>query len=228
MATNEGQREYLDGRRFGRLIVQQDLENNRYGNRQVLCRCDCLNYKVVLASSLTSDRTLSCGCYEKERKIERSTKHGKTPRGQPQPREYRIWAGIKQRCLNSNQPMWSLYGGRGISVCERWRLSFQDFFDDMGPMPSRDHSIERVDNDGNYCPENCRWATAREQCRNHRRNRRITIKGVTKTAVEWSEETGLDQSLICYRHKNGWPEERILETARLGKNQFAKGAAQKL
>ena len=221
MSATPTKREPLDGKRFGRLVVCYDLEDNRFGNRQVLCRCDCLNYKVVLASSLTCGRTVSCGCYMREEMARRSKKHGNAPRGATS-REYRIWAGMKKRCSNPKEPGWPNYGGRGIRVCDRWISSFQNFIDDMGLPPSPDHSIERIDNDGDYCPENCRWATQREQCRNYRRNRNITIGGVTKTATEWSELTGIDQSLICWRHKQGWSEDRILSSPRLGNNQFTQ------
>ena len=204
---NGNQRELLDGRRFGRLLVCYDLEDNRFGNRQVLCRCDCLNYQVVLASSLTCGRTTSCGCLLKKNKS-------------VNPREYRIWSGIKQRCLNCGNRQWPEYGGRGIGICERWLHSFEAFLEDMGPAPAN-HSIDRINNDGSYEPGNCRWATDKQQCRNHRRNRLLTINGQTKTVVEWSECSGVNAAALYQRVYAGWPEHRLLEPAMLGKNQFS-------
>lgn len=118
---------------------------------------------------------------------------------------------MKNRCFNKNEPHYEDYGGRGITVCERWRDSFPDFLADMGPRPSNRHELDRhPNNDGNYEPGNCRWAIRKQQARNRRSNRFVTIGGVTKTLAEWSELSGLSIGTISRRVELGWPEDRWL------------------
>jgi hypothetical protein len=132
--------------------------------------------------------------------------------------EFRIWDGILQRCLNENSPAYQSYGGRGISVCERWRTSFENFFADMGEKPSPLHTIDRIDNNGNYEPDNCRWATKKEQGRNKRNNKRIVFRGEEKTLSEWGEIFGLSSSIIGSRiFRYGWTVEQAITTP-LGTN----------
>ena len=120
--------------------------------------------------------------------------------------EYKIWCGIKTRCTNPKDARFSKYGGRGISLCERWH-KFENFLSDMGRRPSKSHSVDRIDNDGNYSLENCRWATASEQQRNQRRTSFATVDGITRSAMDWSELTGVPVHSIIYRLKVGWPDE---------------------
>lgn len=124
--------------------------------------------------------------------------------------EYRIWRGMITRCTNPNRESWKKYGGRGISVCARWRSSFESFLADMGPRPSPRHSIEREDNDGNYEPGNCRWATATEQGRNTRRTKLWEHDGRRLTVMGWSEVTGMSERALWGRIQLGWPIERVL------------------
>jgi hypothetical protein len=125
------------------------------------------------------------------------------------PPEYWIWAAMKQRCFNRNNSQFKDYGGRGITVCNRW-LKFEQFYADMGPRPTTDHSLERDDNDGDYCPENCRWATRSEQQSNTRRNRLFTYDGRTQTVTQWAEECGLSPDAITKRIDRGWPVGQVL------------------
>lgn len=124
--------------------------------------------------------------------------------------EYESWRHMTSRCRWSGNAWFSCYGGRGISVCDRWLHSFPNFYLDMGPKPSPHHTIERVNNNGNYEPGNCRWATPSEQSLNTRRNRRLTFDGKTLTIMEWSKITGLHRNTLSERIKSGWPTELAL------------------
>lgn len=136
--------------------------------------------------------------------------------------ERKVWAGMLQRCGNPSAENYSLYGGRGIRVCKRWCESFDAFYEDMGPRPGAGYQIDRIDNDGNYEPGNCRWATAKENSRNRRNNRRLTFRGETLTVAEWAERLKLTATVIYSRLSLGWsarraltapvrPEEKLLE-----------------
>lgn len=168
------------------------------------CRCACGNEGKVQGSALrygASDRCRECA----NRSIQT---HGLS--SSP---VYNIWQGIKQRCTNPAAGMWHLYGGRGITMAPEWLTSFERFAADMGPRPSPKHSIDRIDNDGPYEPQNCRWATKSEQSRNTRRNVYWTHQGRTMTVVEWAEELGVDPNTLRQRVNGyGWSVERALTT----------------
>jgi hypothetical protein len=127
-------------------------------------------------------------------------------------REYSRWSNMKARCEKASHRDFGRYGGRGITVCERWRSDFQAFMDDMGPAPSDTHTIERIDGDGPYSPENCRWATPTEQASNRHTNQTITHQGETLTVQEWSRRTGIGAPALYWRLHDGWDAERILTT----------------
>lgn len=125
-------------------------------------------------------------------------------------REYKIWKGIRKRCLNPKAPHFNRYGGRGITICERWS-KFENFIQDMGMAPSSSHSIDRMNNDGNYCPENCRWATAEQQIRNSTKAKKVTHKGITKCITEWAIEFGIDPGLMMERLRRGFSFEEAID-----------------
>lgn len=158
------------GRRIGRLTILRmataQERDSRGPFRWYLCRCKCGNEKITAGYVLRRKTVVSCGCYS----IERSTKHGYAKHGARAP-EYGIWTGIIKRCENKNSQDFPEYGGRGIVMCKRWRKSFPVFLADMGPRPSRKHSIDRINTNGNYTPSNCRWATPKQQANNQRRRR---------------------------------------------------------
>ena len=139
---------------------------------------------------------------------QRWTTHGHTKKGGNHPL-YSVWAGIKSRTENPKSPGWHNYGGRGIKMCSRWRNSFENFLEDMGKRPSKKHSIDRIDNDGDYTPENCRWATKEEQSNNMRKNVNITMNGETKTISEWCRIYDINYPAALWRLHNGWSVEDV-------------------
>ncbi len=167
-----------------------------------LCKCACGNVVIILTRSLVAARpTISCGCFLNEA----PKTHGK--HGTP---IYRIWIGMKQRCSDPNMDSYPRYGGRGITVCERWARSFENFFEDMGDRPPG-MSIERIDNDKGYSPENCKWATVNEQARNKSKTRLITIDGMTLCVTDWAIKKDISLSSILQRIKKGFsPQDAVM------------------
>lgn len=159
------------GRKFGRLIPLQEVSklHRQSAHRKFWCLCTCGTQVCVLLNSLRSGETRSCGCLAKDVLIKRSTKHGFTPGNNKQPKEYRIWSSMIQRCENKNDKDYKYYGKRGIKVCPSWH-NFVNFIEDMGWRKDPKTSIDRINNNGNYCKENCRWATKEQQMNNTRRN----------------------------------------------------------
>jgi hypothetical protein len=141
------------------------------------------------------------------------TNTGNTKHGMRHTAEYRVWSHLKGRCYNPNDDKYPRYGARGIGVCGRWVGSFANFYADMGPRPSPTYQIERVDNDGDYSPENCRWATIREQQNNRSGNVRITYQGETHTIAEWTRAMGWPPYALYNRLRRGWPVGRALTQA---------------
>jgi len=167
----------LTGQKYGRLTVISFDGISKNGAARWLCKCKCNKLVSVAASNLRLSRTRSCGCLQRERTRASEYKHGHaaTRKGVASI-EYRAWLSMKGRCYNKKVLAYDRYGGRGISVCERWRNSFPNFLADMGPKPSPELSLDRIDNDGNYEPSNCRWATAKQQNNNQRPRKKKKAK----------------------------------------------------
>ena len=183
------------GDRFHQLVVIGEAEP--YGKKNVtrwLCRCDCGKETVTYQSHLRRGMTQSCGCRKRKQWKECVTTHGKSKAP-----EYQNWAGMKARCYNPNTFKFKDYGGRGIEVCSRWKDSFENFFADMGERPTPRAEIDRIDNNGNYEPSNCRWATRAEQNRNRRDNVFITINGQSKVLKDWCAFYNLPYNTIATR-----------------------------
>lgn len=204
----------LTGQKFGRLTALGPTRKERdVSGRSLLvwqCRCSCGTIIETRSCNLLSGDTSSCGCYQKEGTIARSTKHGHASRGELSS-EFIAHKNMISRCQNPKASNYPWYGGRGIRVCERWQ-SFQAFYEDMGPRPSSDHSIERDDPNGDYEPSNCRWATRAEQGANKRNNRLLTARGETHHMQEWCRIRGINQRTLWDRLNSGWPVEKALFT----------------
>jgi len=198
----------LTGQQFGRLAVVKRVENNKHKQSQWLCQCECGNMTTVNICHLKSGNTKSCGCLQKERVREVHLKHSHACKNKKS-RIYYIWISMINRCNNSNNKYYKSYGGRGIRVCEAW-LRFENFLADMGEKPNS-MSLDRVDNNGNYGPENCRWSTNKEQQRNTRSNRLITIDSITKPLVEWCNFYNINYHKIYMRLHHGWSPEEAFE-----------------
>lgn len=210
----------MKGERYGRITVIERADDRiqQSGKRVYMwrCVCDCGKEKIIAGASLRHGNTKSCGCLQRDVVINMSTKHGFAHSGEIE-RLYRIWLAMKERCYNENNKGYKNYGGRGISVCEEWRNSYASFkkwaiesgYDENAKYG--DCTIERIDVNGDYCPENCTWVSKKKQANNTRRNHFLTYNGETHTIAEWAEITGIGYNAIRQRINNlGWPIERAL------------------
>jgi len=201
------------GLKFGRWLVLGRAPTKSSGHRYWRCQCDCGVIREVYQVSLTRGLSHSCGCYQSDKAAIMHYEHGYGSRTNRNP-TYTTWASMKGRCLNPNNGRYAQYGGRGITVCDRWRDSFEAFLADMGERPTHYHSLERIDNDGPYNPDNCRWATKIDQARNRRSSHLVTFNGETKTIAGWAEATDLNYDLIERRlNAQGWTPERTFRAA---------------
>ena len=212
------QRREFIGESFGRLIVISEVEpslrKNGKPRRRFLCKCICGNEIVVFGENLTKGNTKSCGCLQKEIASENAAKHRET-----NSRLYNVWSAIKRRCYNTTVPEYKWYGGRGIQMCDEWRENFSMFQTwamsaGYDPCAKRGEcTIDRIDSNGNYSPENCRWVSQVEQMNNIRTNHNIEWNGQIHTAAEWSRITGISASKILQRiNRYGWNSEKALTT----------------
>lgn len=201
----------LTGQKFGRLTVVERGENANDGHTRWKCSCECGSNKIVLAiaKDLKKGHTKSCGCIQREKAIlagKSKKTHGKT-----NTRLFNIWHGMKQRCYDKTSCSYELYGKRGIRICDEWCNSFQAFYDwSMQNGYAENLSIDRIDINGNYSPDNCRWTTMKVQQNNKRNNRLVTYKGETLTVTQWSERTGIKLSTLVSRLNSGWDIEKAL------------------
>ncbi len=198
------------GRRFGRWLVIALSHRKPIAKGYAywfFCRCDCGTERPVLEGNLKGGLTVSCGCWNDEQR-RTPRKHGKT-----KTKEYRTWQHMIARCYRPTVEKYPDYGGRGIQVCDRWQGEggFANFLADIGPAPGPEYQIDRRDNDGNYCPENCRWVTKKEQMRNKRTNRFLEFDGRRLTVAEWGEVIGISPLYIWGRiFRMGWSVEEAL------------------
>jgi hypothetical protein len=201
----------MTGTKWGKLtVISRDI---RPGGKRVLwhCVCECGNKTVVDGVHLRDGHTKSCGCIRRDqvRQMGYAKKtHGHSINGKMS-KEYNVWHSMKQRCDCQNHKSFKDYGGRGITVCSRWKNSFEAFFADMGTRPAG-HSLERKDNYDNYGPKNCVWATQKQQSRNRRSNKLLAYRDETLCLAEWSDRLGGGCNLVGLRLRAGWSVERAL------------------
>jgi hypothetical protein len=216
----------LTGQRFGFLVVLERAENK--GKHTCwLCKCDCGNEKIISGKSLRKGLTISCGCYAKEQRRKATTKHGFA-----RTRLNYLYDRMKHRCYSTKDKYYKNYGARGIKVCEEWlkdsrnfyRWAIENGFDENAPYMKC--TLDRIDVNGDYSPENCRFVDIKTQCNNRTTNFLITYDGLTMNATGWGKKKGLNPSTIIKRIKSGWNIKEALETP-LCKNQYDRQCIEK-
>jgi len=205
--------ELAPGDRLNKRLVYLSEGTPKSNQRSVLCRCECGTVCEINLSKIRCGHTQSCGCYRDLRRVEANTNHGHAKKNRKTP-EYIVWESMISRCYNQNLKSYKDYGGRGVSVCDEWREDFTVFYRDMGEKPSRLHTIERVDVNGDYCKENCKWASRKEQASNTRRNLKpIEYNNASLTLNEWSEALGINYMVLYKRiYLRGWSIEKAFTT----------------
>lgn len=199
----------LTGKTFNMLTALNFSHKNASGGAVWECKCLCGNTTYVRAGFLKTGITKSCGCMKKIWIGETSRRHGKTKTS-----EYQSWTCMKRRG-SKKYPFAHNYADRGITICDRWRNSFEDFLSDMGPKPTPKHTLDRINTDGNYEPGNCRWATMKEQCNNKRDSMVYTHNSETKSLLDWCEQMKIPPGTVYARIHMGWDVIRAFTTPRL-------------
>ncbi|PFH29161.1 hypothetical protein [Burkholderia sp. JKS000303] len=196
--------QYIPGQRFYFLTYLREAPSEPKKRRAVYL-CDCGNETIAYVANVKRGNTKSCGCFRRVHSTVKSTTHGRSRKSD---RAYKAWTHMRGRCMCDTDHKYPSYGGRGIKVCDRWS-SFENFLTDMGEPPSGT-TIDRIDNDGDYEPGNCRWATPTEQANNRRSSRIVECGGIRMTIAQWSKKTGVPAGLIFSRLKAGWSPGRAL------------------
>lgn len=202
----------LTGKRFGRLLVLRRHGTNPNKCATWLCRCDCGNEKVAVGSYLTHGETRSCGCLRREYARDSMKTHGRS-----KTRLYRVWVGMKNRCLNEKTDNYQYYGAKGISICEEWIDDYPAFeawalshgYDDSAG--AQECTLDRIDNSKDYSSDNCRWVDHKQQCNNQSSNRVFTYRGQTKTMSEWADAVGIKYATLRARIAKGMPFEKAIQ-----------------
>ena len=193
------------GDKYNRLTAVRFDHMDKHWNAYWLFKCQCGNKKVINVSSVKTGHIKSCGCLQKEMMKNRMIIHGMS-----YTKEYSIWGNMKDRCYNKKSKEYKNYGDRGIKVCNRW-MKFENFYKDMGKKPVK-KSLDRINNNNNYKPNNCRWATRKEQNNNKRNNYLLTFNNKTMTIAEWSDKLDINYSTLRGRLKLGWSAKKTLTT----------------
>jgi hypothetical protein len=201
------------GQKFGKLTVVSlngyYIGNDGWKRPKMYCKCDCGGTKTIILKDILAGKTKSCGCLQNN---SRSITHGMSMSS-----EYRIYNNMINRCYNNKVASYKYYGARGITICRRWLESFENFYSDMGARPSKKFSIDRINNDGNYEPSNCRWATMKQQNENKRFSKsevRIEYKGEVMNIKKWAERYSINYNTLYYRiHSLGHSFENSISTS---------------
>lgn len=202
--------EDLNGKKFNRLTVIKRTSGTIKKHTYWECKCDCGNTTIVASQKLKNGSTKSCGCYGKEK----VTRHGMW-----NTRVYKIWCNMKSRCNNSKLDVYEYYGARGITVCEEWENDFMSFYKwAMDNGYDEKLTLDRIDVDKNYEPNNCRWVTMKTQANNTRRNHIIEYKGAKHTISEWADLVGINKKILAHRLERGWEIERALTQKVINRN----------
>lgn len=196
----------ITGLKVGRLTVLHANQTSFDGNYWI-CECECGNVIEALSGNLRQGHTRSCGCLKRDIWLKARTSHNLSKRP-----EYKVWKSLRKRIHNPNDERYASYGGRGLTVDPRWDESFEVFLQDMGHRPGPGYSIDRVDNDQGYWPDNCVWATNKSQANNRRTSRILEYRGVSKTLAQWADELGISRHNLQARIGRGWSVEKALET----------------
>lgn len=198
--------------KFHRLtVIRQDTSRKNKSRRYWMCRCECGQWVSVTTADLRSGNTKSCGCWKRDKAIEQATTHGES-----KSKLYGVWNAMMARCYNPNVERYSRYGARGIKVCDEWLhnyVAFRDWALSNGYTDGL--TIDRIDVNGNYCPDNCRWATKADQMKNTTTNRFLTYNGETHTLSDWARIVGISASTLSRRLKRGWTMEQALSPSRI-------------
>lgn len=198
----------LTGNKYGRLTVIAFVSVRLPHMTMWLCECECGIRKILSRRTLRGGNSKSCGCYRDEKTA--AVGRAQRRHGLWRSAEYRSWGAMLQRCSNPKYPWYHRYGGRGVHVCAEWH-AFEKFYQDMGPRPGSEYSLERIDNDKGYEPSNCKWATKKEQSDNRYNTHRFTFNGQTKTLAEWAETLGIKRETLYTRLiTRGWSIEKAL------------------
>lgn len=198
---------FVPGTKYGRLLAGDDVPGRKPCEpRKVFCTCTCGNERIVVLSNLLNGHTQSCGCLIKENNRKRATHRGR----ELHPKEWSVWKGIRKRCNNPNTIGYHLYGGKGVSICEQWE-DFTTFLNDMGPCPDG-CSIDRIDSNGGYNPENCRWATRTQQSRNRVDTVMVEYEGEIVALADLADRYQLKPGTVWERYRKGWTVKAALET----------------
>ena len=201
------------GKKFGRLTILKIDHIAENGQTYVLCKCECGTKKIINFGSISAGLIVSCGCRQRE-----IQKYGSITHGKRYTRIYNIWCVMKTRCYCKKYREYQNYGGKGVIICEEWLNSFEAFYNwAMSHGYTDNLSIDRIDNNGNYEPSNCRWADRKTQSRNMSRNINITHNGETHILKDWAEILGIDYRKMWYRYKKGYPIEKVFYNGNLKK-----------
>lgn len=196
---------YIEGQKIGKCFYVKDVKCT--GNRRAIFVCSCGDEFVGYVDGVKNGaQCMSCGV-EKVR-----LQKVKYPPGTLKRKEYSIWCAMKARCTNPKNGKYSYYGGKGVIICDRWINSFENFFNDMGVIPSSNHTLDRIDSNGNYEPKNCKWSTRQEQTKNRSVTVKLTHNGESKTMTEWAAITGMGYATIQGRRYRGWSTFDIFNT----------------